>query len=364
VEGFGEGLLLDVRAYPARPVMEPENDRVLRGPREGFVETLIHNTAMLRRRIRDPRLTMELLQVGLRSHTDIVLCYLDGVADERIIQNLREKLRGIRVNTLTMGLESLTECMSRGQWWNPFPRARTTERPDCAAAGVAEGQIMLLMDGTPAGMILPTGIFDFLQDTNDYCFLPVTGAYLRWLRMVVGVLTTVLTPLWYFSLTHAGLLPDWLEFLKIHKPIGVPVLLQFLLIELVIGTLKLASLNTPSALSGSFAVVGAMVLGQFAVESELMMPETLLVMAFVAIANFAQPSYELGYALGFTRVTMLVLTALFGLWGLLGGVALLLLVVSVTKTVAGTSYWYPLIPWNSKALGRLFLRRPISRENS
>jgi stage V sporulation protein AF len=366
LEGCGAAILIDVRSYPARPVMEPENDRVLRGPREGFVETLTQNTAMVRRRIRDPRLTMELIQAGGRSHTDIALCYLEDRADPKLLERLRGKLRGIGVNTLTMGLESLTECLSRRQWWNPFPRARYTERPDCAAASIAEGQIILLMDCTPAGMILPTGVFDFLQDTNDYCFLPVTGTYLRWLRLLVSLVTTFLTPLWYFCLANPDVLPqwDWLRFMKIHDPIAMPVLLQFLLIEFVIGALKLASLNTPTALSGSFSVIGALVLGEFAVKSELMVPETVLMMAFVAVANFAQPSYELGYALTFMRVTTLVLVALLGLWGLLAGAALMLLLISVTKTITGACYWYPLIPFNGRALGRLFFRQPIKRENS
>jgi len=364
LEGYDEAILIDVRSYPARPVMEPENDRVLRGSREGFVETLLHNTAMVRRRIRDPGLTMELIRAGTRSRTDIVLCYLEDRADPKILNRLRENLRGIDINTLTMGMESLTECLSRRQWWNPFPRARYTERPDTAAACVAEGQIILLMDCTPAGMILPTGIFDFLQDTNDYCFLPVTGAYLRWLRLLVSIVTTFLTPLWYFGLTHPDLLPEALSFLDIHEPIALPVLLQFLIIEFVIGALKLASLNTPTALSGSFSVIGALVLGDFAVRSEIMVPETVLLMAFVAIANFAQPSYELGYALTFMRIAMLLLVALLGLWGLLAGLLLMLLLISVTKTIAGTCYWYPLFPFNGRALGRLFFRQPIKRENS
>jgi len=364
VEGYSEAVLIDVRQYPARPVMEPENDRVLRGPRAGFVETLLSNTAMVRRHIRDPKLTMELIQVGGRSHSDIVLCYLEDKADPKILERLRAKLKGIRVNTLTMGLQSLTECMTRRQWWNPFPRARFTERPDTAAASVAEGQILLLMDNSPAAMILPTGILDFLQDTNDYCFLPVTGTYLRWLRLLVSIATTVLTPLWYLFIQHPEALPAWLHGVKIHHPIAMPVLVQLLIIEAVVGTLKLASLNTPPALSGSFAVIGALVLGEFAVRSELMVPEAVLLMAFTAVANFAQPSYELGYALTFARIAMLLLAAPLGWWGLLAGAALLLVVISCTRTIAGTGYWYPLIPFNGRALSRLFLRRAIRRDNS
>ena len=366
LEGCEETILIDVRTYPARQIMEPENDRVLRGSREGFVETLVHNTALIRRRLRDPALTMELIQVGERSHTDVVLCYLEGRADQKLLNRLRVKLRGIRINTLTMGVESLIECTQPRQWWNPFPRARSTERPDSAAACVAEGQVILLMDCCPAALILPTGIFDFLQDSNDFCFLPVTGAYLRWLRLAVSVLTTVLTPLWYLAMKNPEIIPEALRFVKaqVKQPIDMPILAQFLIIELVVGALKLASLNTPTALSGSFSVIGALVLGEFAVRSELLVPETVLFMAFVAVANFAQPSYELGYALTFCRILLLILCAFFNGWGILAGAALILAAISCTKTLSGNCYWYPLIPFNGRALKRLFLREAIRWENS
>ena len=364
LEGFNEALLIDARTYPGRAITEPENDRVLRGAREGFVETLISNTAMVRRHIRDPRLTVEQLRVGDRSKTDIVLCYLEDRADPKLLEKLRDNLKRVQINTLTMGVESLTECMRRRQWWNPFPRTRTTERPDSAAACIAEGQVVLLMDNSPVAMILPTGIFDFLQDTNDYCFLPVTGTYLRWMRLIVSVLTTLLTPAWLLLTMYPHILPIKLDYLKIHEQVELPILLQFLLIELVIAALKMASQNTPSSLSGSFAVIGALVLGDFAVRSKLMVPEVLLLMSFVAVANFAQPNYELGYALTFARVFLLVLSAIFGIWGAVAGLVLLLFTISVTKTLAGNSYWYPLIPFNPKALGRLFFRMPIDQDNS
>ncbi len=366
LEGCREAILIDVRACPVRPLVEPENDRVLRGAREGFVEALVNNTALLRRRLRDPQLTMELIQVGGRSHTDIVLCYFADRADPKLLERMRGKLRGIKINTLTMGVESLIECAAPRQWWNPFPRVRSTERPDCAAASVAEGQIVLLMDHCPAALILPTGIFDFLQNTNDFCFLPITGTYLRWLRLLVSILTTVLTPLWYFLVKNPEIIPESLHYVRVrvHEPIEMPILAQFLIIELVIGALKLASLNTPSSLSNSFSVIGALVLGEFAIKAELMVPETVLFMAFVAVANFAQPSYELGYALTFSRVLLLILCALFNGWGLLAGGLLILIAISCTKTLSGNCYWYPLIPFNGKALKSLFLRETIRWENS
>jgi len=364
IEGIAEAILIDVRAFPARPVMEPENDRVLRGPREGFVETLTMNTAMIRRHLRDPALTMEAIQIGRSSRSDIVLCYMSGKADQKLLERMRKNLRAININTLTMGLESLTECLTRKQWWNPFPRARYTERPDTAAACVAEGQIILLMDNSPAAMILPTGIFDFLQDTNDYCFLPVTGVYLRWMRLLITILMTILTPLWMMAVKYNDRLPEFLGFLALEDTPVIPVFVQLLLIEIVLGALRMASLNTPGALIGSFGIVGALLLGEVAVISELLIPETVLMMGFVALGNFAQPSPELGYALTFMRVITLVLVWLFSVWGFIAGMAIMLLLITITKTISGTSYWYPLIPFNGRALGRLFFRVPIKRDNS
>jgi len=364
VEGFAEGIVIDVRSYPARPVMEPENDRVLRGSREGFVETLTANTALIRRHLRSPALTMEAVRVGRSSRTDVVLCYMHGKADQKLVDKLHSKLQTVGINTLTMGMESLTECLTRKQWWNPFPRARYTERPDTAAACVAEGQIILLMDNSPAAMILPTGIFDFMQDTNDYCFLPVTGVYLRWLRLIVTILMTVLTPLWMMAVKYNDRLPDFLNFLALEETPTIPVFAQLLVIELVLAALRMASLNTPSALIGSFGIVGALLLGEVAVISELLIPETVLMMGFVALGNFAQPSHELGYALTFVRMLTLILVWLFSFWGFVAGILIMLLLISITKTVSGTSYWYPLVPFNGRALGRLFFRVPIKHNNS
>ncbi|MDR1734046.1 MAG: spore germination protein [Oscillospiraceae bacterium] len=360
VEGFAEAILIDVRSFPARNVKEPENDRVLRGPREGFVESLITNTALLRRRLRDPNLTIERFQCGQRTRTDICLCYLCDKADAKLLNRLREKLRGIAdVPALSMGFESLLEYTAPKQWWNPFPRARYTERPDSAAANLAEGQVVLLMDNYPAAMLLPTGIFDFMQDANDFYLPPVTGTYLRWLRFLASVLACVLTPLWFMLIQNPETMPGALQFLHFSDPIPMPLLLQFLLIEIVMGTLKLASLNTPSTLSNSFAVIGALVLGEFAVRIGLMVPEALLLMAFVTISNFSQPSFELGYALSFSRVLMLLGAAFLGWWGILGGGVLTLLAITFTRTLSGNNYWYPLIPCNPRALLSIFFRRPV-----
>ncbi len=364
IEGFPQALILDIREYPARGVEEPDEDRSLRGARDGFVETLVFNTALIRRRLRNPSLTMEIMEIGSSSRTEVVLCYVEDKADPKQVDKIRRKLKNIQIPNLALGQESLMECLVPHQWYNPFPKVRYTERPDCAAASVAEGQILVIMDTSPAVMILPTSLLDFTQDTNDYYFPPLVGTYLRMVRSIVFLATLLLTPIWYWLVTSNVPVPSWLDFVHISEPNNVPILLQILILELVIDGLKLASLNTPSSLSNAFSVVGALILGEFAVSSGVLVPEVMLNMAFVAIGTFTQPNFELGYAFKLFRVLFLILIALFGLWGLVGGLLLMLLTIVTTKTVATKGYLYPLIPFNWLALSRLLFRRNIHPHNS
>ena len=364
VDGFKEAIIIDVRTYPARSVDEPENDKVLRGSHDGFVETLIFNTALIRRRVRDTKLTMYLTQIGKRSKTDVVICYLDGTADPKEVEKIKKKLNSIDINALIMGHESLAECLIPKQRFNPFPKVRYTERPDSAAASIYEGSLLIITDTSPSVMIIPTGVFDFLQDTNDFYFPSLIGSYLRIVRMIVFLLALLLTPVWFLLIQNPEYIPPWLDFIKIEHPTSVPVIMQLLIIEIVIDALKLASLNTPNALSNSFSVIGALVLGEFAIAAKWFTAEVVLYMAFVAITNFAQPSYELGYAFKLCRMMILILTAIFNLWGFIAGLVITALLISFNKTVSGRCYLYPLIPFNGRALTSLLLRKPITKSKN
>ncbi len=364
VEGFDAGLLFDARAYPARSIAEPDNDKVLRGSHEGFTETLLCNTALIRRRIRDRALTMEQHRVGDRSKTDIVLCYLDHKVDRKLLRRLRTKLAQIDVHSLCMGQESLAECLVQRQRYNPFPKVRYTERPDSAAASIYEGSIVVLTDNSPAAMILPTSFFLFLQDTNDYYFPPIVGTYLRFVRAAIFALAMLLSPVWYLFFANPEIAPGWFSVFAVRHPYSIPVIAQILLIEVVIDALKLASLNTPNALSNSLSLIGALVLGELAVEARLFAAEVVLIMAFVSVANFAQPSFELGYAFKLSRIFILIVTAIFGVWGFALSLAAVILTIALTDTASGKSYLYPLIPFRREVLVRLLIRKPISKENT
>ena len=360
-----EGLAgVDAKGYPSRSVHEPPDGKVLRGSHDGFVEAVVPNMALLRRRIRDPHLTMEGHKVGSRTHNDAVLCYLDDKVDQDLLRKLRGKLLGLDVRSLTMAQESLAEAIRPKQWYNPFPKVRYTERPDAAAASIMEGSIVLMVDNSPSVMILPTGFFDFTQESNDYYFPPLVGTYLRVLRVTVFLLSLFITPAWYLMVSEPNRLPGWLNFLSSPEPVSLSLLSQLLVVEFLIDVLKLASLNTPDSLSNSFSMLGALVLGDFAVQAGWLGPEVLVYMAFVSVAGFAQPSYELGYAFKLLRVALLLVTAAFDVWGFCLGVVGIFVLLCTTKPLVGKGYLYPLVPFNGKALLRLLVREPISRDNT
>lgn len=362
---FGDwGVIIDSRTYPAREPSEPEDDRVMRGPRDGFVETLISNTALIRRRIRDTNLVMSYMSIGSSSLTDVVVCYMRDKADLNYVDKLKKQLAGIRTKSLNMGQQSLTECLIRTHWYDPFPKIRTTERPDTAVAQLYEGSVLVLCDNSPEAMILPTTIFDFLQETNDYYFPPLTGSYLRIVRHVVFWLTLVLIPTWYLLINNPGVIPGWLDFIIPADTGRLPIIVQILLVEFIVDGLRMASMNTPDMLSNSLSIVGGLILGDFAVSIGWLIPEVILYMAFVAIANFTQRNYELGYAFKFMRIIMLILTAFFGVWGYVAGMLLSVVLIAINKTVNGRrSYLYPLIPFDGPAL-RSMLFRVLKRDVS
>ncbi|WP_148411013.1 spore germination protein [Murimonas intestini] len=360
IDGYSKCFAIDCRTYPMRSVQEPEKDKVLRGSRDGFVETVVFNTALIRRRIRSPKLVMEMLKAGNSSQSDIVLSYMDDRVDKKFLAELKKRIENMKVDALTMNQESLAECIYRRKWYNPFPKFKYTERPDATAASILEGKIAILIDNSPAAMILPVGIFDILEEADDFYFPPVTGTYLRVTRFCISVMTLFLTPVWLLLMQNPEWIPGSLEFIKISDPVNVPLIAQLLILEFAIDGLKLAAINTPSMLTTPLSVIAALVVGEFSVKSGWFNSETMLYMAFVAIANYTQASYELGYALKFMRLIMLVLTAIFGIYGLIAGVIISMLFIALNKTVSGKSYLYPLIPFSGRQLARRLLRVRIS----
>lgn len=356
IDGYEEAITIDARNYPARNVEEPAKDRTLRGSKDGFVETLASNTALIRRRIRDVHLRMEIMQAGRASKTDIVVCYMDDRVDHILLQEIKKKIKAIQVDALSMSQQSLAECLYTQKWYNPFPKIKYTERPDTATAQVLEGNIIVLVDNAPVVMIMPTCFFDVVEEADDYYFPPVTGTYLRFSRFLITLLTYLIAPTFLLLMQNPEWIPKGLEFIAVQDAVNVPLVWQFLILELAIDGLRLAAVNTPNMLSTPLSIMAGLVLGEFSVESGWFNSEVMLYMAFVAISSYTQPNYEMSYALKFMRMITLILTALFHAYGYAMGIAVTLWALASNKTISRQSYLYPFIPFDWKKLKHLILR--------
>ena len=356
VEGYKEAVLIDCRRYPARSVEEPQKYKVLRGSRDGFVETLVSNAALIRRRIRSTMLSFEIYTVGDTSKTDVSICYMNDRVDQKMLKDIRKRVEHIVVDALSMNQESLAECLYPGHWFNPFPKFKYSERPDATCASLLEGHIVLLVDNSPAAMIVPTTIFDVMEEGDDYYFPPVTGTYLRFARTLLTLVSIFLTPLYLLFTQNPQWIPEWLQFINLKNEVYVPLIYQLLILEIAIDGLKLAAINTPSMLNTPLSLIAALIIGDFATQSGWFNAEVMLYMAVVAIANFTHESYELGYAIKFMRVITLILVWFFSLYGFIAGVVLIVFCIVSNKTITGTSYVAPLIPFNGKQLMRRLFR--------
>ena len=338
IDGYKECILLDCRTYPARSVDEPDKDKSLRGSRDGFVETIVFNTALMRRRIRDPHLIMEMTEAGQASRTDIAICYMSDRVDRELLANLKKRIESLQLGDLRMNQQSLAEALFKRKWFNPFPKFKYTERPDTAAACLLEGKVILLVDNSPSAMILPTSILDMIEEANDYYFPTVTAVYLKTTRTLITIATVFFTPLYLLFMQNLEWLPDVFEFVAVRDTVNIPLIFQFLLLEISIVGLRLAAMNTPTMLSTPLSVIAGIVMGEFSVQSGWFNSEVMLYMAFVAVANYTQPNFELGYALKFMRLMLLVLTALFDLYGFIAGCILVLCFLIFNKTLSGRNY--------------------------
>ena len=338
IDGYQACLAIDCRTYPARSVDEPDKDKSLRGSRDGFVETIVFNTALMRRRIRDRHLVMKMLEVGESSRTDVSLCYMDDRVDQELLKNLNYRIRDIKVDDLRMNQQSLAECLFKRKWYNPFPKFKFTERPDTAAACLLEGKVVILVDNSPSAMILPTSILDIIEEANDYYFPTLTGMYLKISRALITFLTIFLTPVFLLFMQNLSWLPKIFAFVAVKDTVNIPLIFQLLMLEVAIDGLRLAALNTPSMLSTPLSVIAGLVMGEFSVKSGWFNAEVMLYMAFVAVANYTQPNFELGYALKFMRLELLVLTAVFNWIGFLAGTVIVICSICFNKTLSGRSY--------------------------
>lgn len=358
ISGCEKIIIIDCRNYPLRSIDEPSKEKSLRGSKDGFVEAMMTNIALIRRRIRDDNLIFKIYTVGEITKSDVSMAYMKTKADMRIVEKLDGILSSIKSEGLTVTEQTLVEEITGKKLsaFNPFPKVRYTQRPDIIAAHLEEGKIAVIVDNSPTVMLLPAGIFDFLQDVDDYYFPILTGNYFRLIRIFNILIILFATPVYLMFAEGDIPVHDAIRFFITEEEYAVDVFWQLILLEIAVDALKLASLNTPESLGMSLSVIGALILGEFSVSSGWFVPQTILCMAVVALASFTQPSIELGYAVKFVRIFMLIGVHFFGPIGMAAALLISVVVMATTKTMVGTSYLYPLIPWDGEKLKRLILR--------
>lgn len=362
VDGEDSAIVIDARIYPSRQPEEPDLEKVVRGSRDGFVETLVFNTALIRRRIRDPRLRMEVLQAGERSRTDICICYIKDVANPGLVETIKEKIKDIRIDGLPMAEKAVEELISPGSFWNLFPRVRYTERPDVAAIHLLEGHILVLVDTSPSAIIAPVTYWHHLHHAEEYRQNPAIGVYIRWLRFLGVAASLFLLPLWLMVVLNPALLPPGLKFIGPERPGNVPLITQFILAELSIDMVRMSTIHTPSALATGISIVAALLLGQIAVEVGLFSSEIVMYVAIAMIGTFLTPSYELGWANRIVRLFLLIMVAALGWPGMITGVAAFIAYLAFTKSF-GVPYLWPVMPFNWNGFKNILIRTPIAMSN-
>ncbi|WP_462412090.1 spore germination protein [Neobacillus sp. Marseille-QA0830] len=357
VEGAGYALVVDVRSYPGRSPQEPDTEKVVRGARDGFVENIILNTALTRRRIRDERLRFEMLKVGKRSKTDVALGYLEDVADPNLLNILRKEIMAIQTDGIPMADKTLEEFIVK-QGWNPFPIVRYTERADVAAAHILEGHVVIYCDTSPSVIITPTTYFHHVQHAEEFRESPAMGTFVRWARFL-GVLTSIfLLPFWLLVVLEPSLLPDKLSFIGPNDKTHIPIIVQLFLGDFGIEFLRIAAIHTPTPLSTAMGLIAAVLIGQIAIDVGLFVPEVILYVAVAGIGTFTTPSYELSVANKIARMLLMIVTAIFHTPGFVIGTTLLFIYL-VHMRALNTPYLWPFLPFEPKGFLQILIRRAI-----
>ncbi|MCD7033300.1 spore germination protein [Metabacillus sp. GX 13764] len=357
LEGAGYALVIDVRSYPGRNPEEPDTEKVVRGARDGFVENIIVNTALIRRRLRDERLRYEIMKIGDRSKTDVCVAYIKDVANDDLVDIVKKELKAIEIDGITMADKTVEEFIVK-QGYNPFPLVRYTERPDVAATHLLEGHVIIITDTSPSVMLTPTTLFHHVQHAEEYRQTPTIGTFVRWVRFLGMLASIALLPLWMLFVMEPSLLPKNMAFIGPNEQSNIPVVLQILLADFGIEFLRMAAIHTPTALSTAMGLIAAVLIGQIAIDVGLFLPEVILYVSLAAIGSFTTPSYELSVANKLVRISLVILVAAFKLEGfVIGFTALILWLVHLRSL--NTPYLWPFIPFNPKAMWNVLIRANV-----
>lgn len=357
IDGVRHAYIVDVRKYPGRQPEEPDTERVIRGSRDGFTENVIESTALIRRRIKDKNLRNKMFHVGKRSKTDVCISYLQDVANEDYIEIIKEKIQAIDIDAIVMADKALEELFV-DQKWNPFPLVRYTERPDVAAHHILSGYIVVIVDTSPSVIILPTTFFDHLEHAEEYRQTPTVGTVTRWIRIAAVIASIYLLPLWLLFVMEPDLLPDALSFIGPKETGTIPVPLQIILADIGVEFLRMAAVHTPTPLATALGLIAAVLIGDIAIDVGLFSPEVILYVAISTVGSYVTPSYELSVANKLLKTFLLISTIIFGVHGFMIGFMITIIYLVSLKTIH-TPYFWPLLPFDLKALTHFVFRIPL-----
>lgn len=345
---------LDVRKYPSRSINEPETEKSVRGAKDGFIEAILTNVGLIRRRIRNPNLTFKKMQVGSLAPIDICLCYIEGLCDPNLKGQVEQKISQISTRDLVMSDRALEELLVK-QVYNPFPLIRYSERPDIVSSHIVKGNIAIITDTSSSVMMLPTTLVEILEHVEEHRQVPIIGTMIRIVRLLAVFLSVYLVPLWILSTIYGN---KGIFLLASIQDMDFNLfMMQIFVVEIAIELLRIATIHTPTGLSSAMGMIAAVLLGEMAIDLGLFIPEILLYCAISNVGSFATPNYELSLGNKYIKLAMILSIWLFKNYGfIIFNFAFLLFLMNIQ--LFGVSYIYPFCPFNAKDVLFFFIRRP------
>ncbi|TFE23462.1 spore germination protein [Cohnella luojiensis] len=358
LDGLDRGIVASTRGWEDRGVSETSIESVVRGPRESFTETLRTNTSLIRRRIKDPHLWMETIQIGQVTQTDVSIMYIKGIVNDKVLKEVRERLNRINIDGI---LESGNiEEMIQDETFTPFPTMYNTERPDVASAGLMEGRVAIIVDGTPIVLLVPVVFTQFFQASEDYYNRSDFGA-MRALR-VVAFLLSLLAPSFYIAVTtfHQEMLPTSLLINLATQREGVPfpAFIEAMFMEFTFEILREAGIRMPRMIGPAISIVGALVIGEAAVQAGLVTPAMIIVVSITAISNFVFPAIAMSIPIRFLRFGLMGAAAAYGIYGIFIGLVAIYLHLCSLRSF-GVPYMSPMAPFNLSDQKDTLFRFPL-----
>lgn len=353
-----EGLSVGLAKWEKRAIEEPSAESVIRGPREGFIESIGVNKALLRRKIKSPKFKMKKMEIGRLTKTSVAIAYIDGVADQTLITEVENRLNRIDIDGI-LESEYIEEFIEDNPY-SPFPQLLNTERVDVVSSYLLEGHVAIITDGTPFVLVAPTTFYSLMQAAEDYYQRPMLSTVIRWLRFLFIVISLLLPSLYVAVLTyHHEMVPTTLliSMAASREPIPFPAFVEAFSMEIMFEILREAGIRLPKQIGAAVSIVGALVIGQAAVEAGIVSAPMVMVVAVTGIASFAIPRYNAGMALRMLRFPMLILAGTLGFLGIMLGIILIVIHLCTLRSF-GVPYLSPIAPMKGSEMKDVFLRLP------